>query len=203
MGQNFEYDEAAAGHADDFANRIDEPALYIGKFIHADAIDNDKGTKGIAFELQIAGGATTTFSLYTEKGDGTRIDSGFNRVQALMTIFGLRTLKTGKGMVRHYDDGKWGEVEGECYPELLNKDIGCALGKELFSKQNGGGDSWRMTLEAFFHPTSKFTASELRERKAKPEKLEKIQKTLKVRDKREKKAGEPEQPSVGMPAGEY
>lgn len=205
MGMNYDYDEEAASHADDFANRIDEGGLYIGKFKRADALETDKGTKGIYFELEVPGGGTTAFPLYTEKEDGTRI-FGFNKVQALMTIFGLKRLSTKPGMVSVFDpeEGKRVEQEGEIYPDLLDKDIGCALEKELYTN-NSGKDSYRMNLATFFHPTTKLTASEIRERKVKPEKIERIQRQVaKVRDNRTKKEVEPAQPGAGAPAaGEY
>lgn len=203
MGMNYEYDENAASHADDFANRIDESGLYIGQFKRADAIETEKHTKGIYFEFEVPGGGNAAFSLYTEKEDGTRI-FGFNKVQAMMTILGLKRLQPKAGMVSQYDpeEGKRVEVEGEVYPDLIGKTIGCALEKELYTG-GSGKDSYRMNLATVFHPDSKLTASEIRERKVKPEKIERIQRSLKTRDNREKRAAEPGQPAAGVPSGEY
>lgn len=203
MGMNYEYDENAASHADDFANRIDESALYIGEIKRADAIETDKGTKGVYFEVEAPGGGQASFTLYTEKEDGTRI-FGFNKVQALMTILGLRALRAQSGMVSVYDaeEGKRVEREGEVYPDLIGKTVGFALEKELYTN-NSGKDSYRMNLAAFFHPQTKLTASEIRERKVKPEKIEKIQRGLKTKDSRTKKEAEPSQPAAGAPVGDY
>lgn len=203
MGMNYEYDEGAASHADDFANRIDESALYIGEIKRADAVVAQSGTKGMYFEVEIPGGGSTSFTLYTEKEDGTRI-FGFNKVQALMTILNLKRLNAvaGKVMVYDADEGKKVEADGEVYPDLVGKQVGFALEKELYTN-NSGKDSYRMNLAAFFHPTSKLTASEIREHKAKPEKIEKIQRGLKTKDSRVKHVSEPAQPSAGVPSGEY
>lgn len=201
---DYDYDETAASHADDFANRIDENALYIGVMKRADSLLTDKGTKGIYFEFEAPGGGNASFSLYTEKSDGTRI-FGFNKVQALMTILGLRGLKAKPGMVSVYnaEEGKRVEEEGEVYPELCEKLIGVALQKELYTN-NSGKDSYRMELVSFFHPDTKLTASEIRERKVKPEKIAKIERSLKTRDSRTKKAAEPAQPGAGAPVdGDY
>jgi hypothetical protein len=201
---NYEYDEEAASHAEDFANRIDENGLYIGRFKRADAIESaNTGTKGIEFEFEMPGGGNATFSLYTEKSDGTRL-FGFNKVMALMTLFRLRTIKAMPGKVSKFDadEGKRVEMDGEVYPDLLEKDIGVALSKELYTS-NSGKDSYRMNLETFFDPKTKLTASEIKEGKAKPEKLERIVKQLKTKDSRVKKANEPAQPSAGAPVGDY
>lgn len=201
---NYDYDEDAAGHADDFANRIDESGAYVGKFKRAESIVSaNTGTKGIKFEFEAPGGGNTQFSIYTEKEDGTRI-FGFNIVQAMMTILGLRSLRAveGKVMVFDADEGKSIEEDGEVYPDLIGKDIGVVLQKELYTKQDGK-DGTRMGLSLVFHPTSKLTASEMKDRKAKGEKLERVLRSLKTKDSRTKKAAEPGQPAVGAPAGDF
>ena len=201
---DYSYDEEAAGHADDFANRIDENAAYIGQFKRVqEIVSANTGTKGIQFEFEAPGGGKAQFSLYTEKEDGTRI-FGFNLVQAMMTVLGLRGLKGQPGKVMQYDadEGKSVEVDGIRYPDLEEKNIGVVLQKELYTK-NDGKDGWRMNLATVFHPTSKLTASEIKEKKAKSEKLERILRGLKTKDSRKKVAAEPGQPSVGAPAGDY
>lgn len=207
MGMNYEYDEEAAGHADDIANRIDENGPYVGRFKRAESIvSTNTGTKGILFEFNAPGGGIAQFSLYTEKADGSRV-FGFNIVQAIMLLLGVKSLKAVPGKVQQFDEdqGKSVEVDGEVYPDLLDKDIGVLLQKELYTKRDGK-DGFRMNLVLAFHPTSKLTASELKDRKVKPEKLEKTMKSLKTKDSREKRAHEPGQPAVGTtpaPAGEY
>lgn len=201
----YEYDEDAASHADDFANRIDESALYIGEFKRVSAVLSKNNTQGMSFDFEVEGGGKTNFTLWTEKEDGTRI-FGFNKVQAMMTIFGLKSLRAEPGKVEVWDEeeGKRVEADGEVYPALQGKLIGCALEKELYTS-GSGKDSYRMNLAAVFHPVNKLTASEIRERKVKPEKIEKIQKGLRTRDNREKRTPEPGQPGAGapVPTGEY
>jgi hypothetical protein len=199
---NYEYDEDAAGHAEDFANRVDENGAYIGQFKRAEAIvSSNTGTKGVRFEFEAPGGGSAAFSIYTEKSDGTRI-FGFNIVQAAMSILGLRSLKAVPGKVQEFVDGKLAEVDGEVYPDLLGKNIGVVLQKELYTKGDGK-DGWRMNLQTVFHPTSKLTASEIKEKKAKPEKLDRILRSLKTKDSRQKREAEPAQPGAGAPAGDY
>lgn len=199
---NYEYDDQAASHADDFLNRADEPGAFVGEIKRADAVETEKGTKGIYFEVEAPGG-NTGFTLYTEKEDGERI-FGFNKVQALMTVLGMRSLRAAAGKVSVYDadEKKRVEVDGEVFPDLIGKKVGFILEKELYTNQSGK-DSYRMNLHSWFHPETKLFASEIRERKVKPEKIEKaLKQVAKVRDNRVKKAAEPDQPSVA-PAGDY
>ncbi|HEX7766303.1 MAG TPA: hypothetical protein VF443_06280 [Nitrospira sp.] len=202
---DYTYDEEAAGHADDFANRIDENGPYIGQFTRVEEIVSaNTRTKGMRFEFEVPnGGGKAQFSLYTEKEDGTRI-FGFNLVQAMMSLLNLRGLKAQPGKVMQFDEdqGRSVEVDGTRYPELENKDIGVILQKELYTK-NDGKDGYRMNLATVFDPVSKLTASEKKERKAKPEKVERIIRSLKTKDSRKKVAAEPGQPAVGAPAGDY
>lgn len=203
---NYEFDEEAASHADDFANRINENGMYIGQFTKAEDVTSaEKGTKGVYFEFECPGGGKTNFTLYTKKASGEVINVGMNKLQAIMLILGIKSgLRAVAGKVSKYnnDTNEREEVDGLVFPDLLGKDIGIVMQKELYTG-NDGKDRDRMGLLMTFHPGTKLSASEIRERKAKPEKLEKTLKTLKTIDKREKRAAEPSQPAVGAPAGEY
>lgn len=199
---DYEYDEEAAGHADDFANRIDENGPYVGQFTKAEAVvSREKGTNGIRFVFSMPGGGEADFTLWTAKADGERI-FGFNKVQAMMTILGVRSLKAVPGLVQGWDDGKKVEVEGEVYPDLCNKDIGVFLSKEL-TTTGSGKESYRMNLEGCFRASDKLTASEIREKKKTPEKFGKIIKGLKTKDSRVQKRAEPGSPDMGAPVGDY
>lgn len=200
----FEYDADAAGKADDWANRINESALYPGKLTRADAtVSSEKGTKGINFEFTMPNGASTTFSLWYERENGERIDMGYNKVQSLMTILGLRNLKTAPGKVSVWDmdEKKRVEVDGEVYPDLIDKEVIVALEKELTTGSNGQ-DSYRMNLSSFLRK-DKLTAAEIRDKKTKPEQVEKILKSLRTKDSRVKRSSEPSQPGMGAPTGDY
>lgn len=203
---SYDYDEEAAGHADDFANRINENGPYVGQFTRAEAnVSSGKGTHGIYFEFECPGGGKTGFTLYTKKADGSIINVGMNKVQAMMTIFGLKSgLKGVPGKVQVYneDTGQREEGDGTVFPDLLGRDIGLVMQKELYTGTDGSERS-RMNLLMAFDAKTKLSASEIKERKVKPEKLEKALKGLKTVDKRVAKAAEPSQPAVGAPTGEY
>ena len=202
MTVNYDYDPDAAGKADDVASRIDTSAAYVGKFKVAHAIKSAKtGTEGIHFEFVSPGGGSAGFDVYTRKEDGTPT-FGNNQIQAMMGILGLRGLTSRVGKLEAWDndEGKRVETEGETFPDLCGKDIGLVLQKEKYTK-NDGKESFRMNLYGIFHPESKFTASELKEKKAAPEKLEKMLRSLKDKDSRKPSATEPAQPAMGAVTG--
>lgn len=203
---SYDYDADAAGHADDFANRINENGPYIGQFTRAEAnVSAAKGTHGIYFEFECPGGGKTGFTLYTKKADGSIINVGFNKLNAIMTILGLKSgLRGAAGKVQAWDEDANERVErdGTVFPDLLGKDIGCVFQKELYTGTDGS-DRNRMNLLMTFDSKTKLSASEIKERVVKPEKLEKALKGLKTIDKRVAKQAEPSQPAVGAPAGEY
>lgn len=199
---SYDYDPDAAGHADDVANRIDESAAYVGQFKRAEAVvSQQKGTEGMLLEFELPNGGSTEFTLWTRKADGTPI-FGMNQLQAILTIFNLKGLSSVPGTVQEYDAdlGKRVEVDGEVFPDLLKKPIGVILQKEKYTS-NSGRDSYRMNLFGIFHPESRLTASEIKERKVKPEKFEKMLRGLKDKDSRKKKEAEPSQPAMGADGG--
>lgn len=201
MSTNYEYDPDAAGKADDVASRIDQSAAYVGKFKVVHAFKSSKGTEGLHFEFQSPGGGSAGFDVYTRKEDGSVV-FGMNQVQAMMAILGLRGLRAVDGKFEAYDfeEGKRVEKSGEVFPDLCDKDIGLVLQKEKYTKGNGQ-EGFRMNLFGVFHPVTKFTASELKERKSTPEKLEKMLRSLKDKDSRRAIAPEPAQPTVGVEGG--
>ena len=196
MTISFEYDDEAAGKAD----RVGiDAGPHIGKFTSVNSMKSrEKQTEGMHFEFESSDGSTTGFDLWTQE----RTWQGYNQMMAMMTILGLRGLKSVTGKYEAWVDGKREEVTGETFPELCGKDIGLVFQKELYSKGDGS-DGARYGLVGVFHPTTRLTASEIRERKTTPEKLDKIVRGLKVKDTRKPRAEEPSQPSVGANAGSY
>lgn len=199
------YDEEAAVAADNIANRISENAAYVGSFTRVEDLTSQKGTKGVYFEFECPGGGKTNFTLYTKKAEGEVINVGMNKLQAMLTILGLKHgLRAQPGKVQKWDEdeGKRVEADGMVFPDLIGKPIGLVFQKELYTG-NDGKDRDRMELVMSFDATSKLSASEIKERKAKPEKLDKVVRGLKTRDNRVKQAAEPSQPAVGASAGDF
>lgn len=200
MSMNYDYDEQAAGHADDVTNRVDATGAYVGSFKNAWAIRTAKEGHGIHFEFEVQGAGSVGLDLYTMDKDGKKF-FGYNQLQAMQTVLGVKGLKTAPGKITVYsqEENKRVEADGDVFPDLIGKRIGMVLQKELYTK-NSGADGYRMNIYAIFHPESRLMASEIRENKVKPEKLEKAMK-VKDKDSRTSKQ-EPAQPSVGI-SGNY
>lgn len=203
MGITYTYDESAAGHADDFVNRIDQSAAFVGQFKRAEALKSARtGTEGIRFEFDAPGEGGCRFDIYTVKQDGTKL-KGFNQVMAMMTCMGIRSgLETSPGKVQKYIDGEMQEVDGEVFTQLLGKDIGLVLQREDYTNETSHKDSYRMNLSGVFHAKSRLMASEIREHKTEPLKLARALRGLKNIDSRVH-ASEPDQPPTGAPRGDY
>lgn len=199
---DFEFDSEAVAKADKAADRINESGPYIGKFTRVAAVKTDSGARGLEFEFENAAGGDARFTVYTHSGKTGERTFGYDQVQALMLLLGAKELRAEPGKVRAYIEGQgWGEKDGLVYPALQNKPVGVVLQKELTTKSSGG-DSYRWNLYGQFQPETRLTASEIRERKTRPEKLEKILKGLRDKDARKTHAAEPSQPSVGI-SGDY
>lgn len=197
MITEYTFNEEQATKADDVANRIDTSGAYVGVFIRAEAVESEKGTTGVKLEFDGGSAGRAEFTLWTRKDDGSNA-FGMNFLQSIMMMMGLRGLASKEGRVLQWDAdaGQRIEVDGEVFPDLVGKHIGVVLQKELTTRQSGG-DSYRMNLYGVFHPDSKLTASEIRERKATPAKLDKLLKSLKDKDSR-KPGMEPAQPSMAF-----
>ena len=201
---SYDYDEKAASHADDVANRIDTGGPYIGVFKRAEAtVSAQKGTEGITLEFEVPGGGSVENTLWTRKSDGSSI-FGDNMVQAIRLILGVKgSMNSVPGKVMVWEEGKKVEADGEVFPQLCGKRIGVVFQKELFTKNNGQ-EGWRMNLYGVFDADSKLTASEIKEGVKEPKKLERLVRSAqKVKDSRVAAAAEPAQPAVGAAAGDY
>ena len=161
-------DPEAARGAEPTGGRITEKGKYVGKFLRAQHIVADSGTKGIDFDFQTDDGRRARFSIYTEKGDGTRI-YGFKQLMAIMTCLSLRQLADPKPIpakVFDFDLNKEVERVVPQFPELLGKPIGLLLTMEEY---NPG--KWRPNLYAPFQAETELVASEILDRKTVPTKL--------------------------------
>lgn len=203
VGYDFEPDEVAA--ADKNADRLTESGAYVGKFTKAEAVVSaEKGTKGVHLYFDSPGSGTCDFTLWTMSAAGEKF-FGFNQLQGMMYLFGLKGLvsKTGKVRVWDAETKTASEQDGETFPELVGKPIGLVMQKEIDSNIKTGKTVERMTLAGAFQAETRLMASELKENKTKPAKLDRLLKGLKTIDKRKGVAAEPSQPSIGVPDGDY
>lgn len=167
-------DQNAARKADSTGNQINEIGKYVGKFTQAEDIVAKTGTKGIALNFESDAGQKARISLYTMKSDGTHI-MGFDSLMAVLTCMSLRGIKPQTGIVKFWDNDQRKESErhGSVFPELCARPIGLLLETEEYEKQDGSVAN-RMVLAGVFQADTEFTASEILDRKTKPEHLEKM-----------------------------
>lgn len=222
---SYSYDEEAAGHAEDFANRITDNGAFTGVFLKvwpftaAPKEGSTVGTKGVHFEFESIGKETASFDLYTIGPKGSKNKDGvvrtenekfpgYNQLMALMFLMGIKgELKTKKGKVELWE-GEAGkrvrvEKEADIYPDLIGKSIGIVFQKELSNNRDSGKETSRIQFLASFHPETKMTASEIKAGEKAPKKFERILKSLRTKDSRTHHADEPAQPSQSIPTGDY
>lgn len=177
------FDEGAASKADE--GRIDTSGAYVFTITRAEATTSaKKGTQGVTLAGLSEGNGDVEFTLWTRREDGSPI-FGFNQLQAIMAVTGVRGLCGAKGKVMAWDEEEGGRMEkdGTVFPDLIGKKVGLVMQKELYTG-GSGKTSFRMNCVGAYHHESHLTASELKDRKVKPEKLEKMLARLKDKDSR-------------------
>lgn len=204
--ENFDYDfdSEAVARADRNANRITEGGAYIGQFNLAAATTSQHGTRGVEFDFEVPDGGRVNFTLWTHGRDGKQL-FGYDQLMGLAFLMGAK-LKAAPGKVSQWVDGPNGrekaEVDGMHYPELEGVKIGLMLEKELTGTKDNDGNKFRFNYFGAFDPTTRLTASEVKERKVKPEKYDRMLRQVqgKVRDARKAAPTEPAQPTMGAAA---
>jgi hypothetical protein len=169
----YNLDPNAARKADQGGNRINEIGKYIGTFTQAEDITAGTGTKGVAFRFE-SNGQTANLALYTTKSNGDQI-MGYQALMAIMTCLSLRNITPKPGTVKYWDNETKAEVtrSGQVFPELCNKPIGLLLETEEYQKSNGGVGT-KMVIAGIFQASTELTASEILDKKTKPEQLAKL-----------------------------
>lgn len=174
-------DIESARKADTTGASIKEPGKYVGEITQAKEIKSARtGTKGIEFSFKSQSGQKANISIYTLSASGEKYQ-GYEALMAIMTCMGLRSIKPVLGKATKYDYDTKKEVQEECqiFPELC-KPIGVLLETEDYQKQDGGAGT-RMVLKNVFQASTELTASEILDRKTKPEQLEKMVASLRHR----------------------
>lgn len=175
----YQLDANAAREADSIGSYLTETGKYTGTFTRAEKlISKNKGTHGIGFTFESAG-QTTRFDVWTMDASNKHL-SGFKAVNAIMACLSLRGITPKTGQVERYnwDTQQKETVQADVFPDLVGKPIGLVLQKTEYEKmrdgQYTGETGWRLELVAPFRAADEFTASEILDRKTKPEKLASI-----------------------------
>lgn len=163
----------AARKSDTGGGAIKETGKYVGAFTQAIDLKTKKGGKGIEFAFKTDSGQKANIAIYTMGANGDHYQ-GYEALMAIMTCQGLRSITPKDGVFTKYDfDAKKDvQVEGKIFPDLC-KPIGVLLETEDYTKQDGGLGT-RMVLKNVFQASTELTASEILDRKTKPEQLEKM-----------------------------
>jgi hypothetical protein len=186
----YELDPNAARKADQTGNRISEIGKYVGTFTQAEDVTASTGTKGVGLRFE-SNGQSANLSLYTTKANGDQI-MGYQALMAIMTCMKLRGLTPKAGTVKYWDNDAKAEAtkQAQVFPDLCGKPIGLLLETEDYPKNNGGTGT-RMVIAGIFQPETELTASEILDRKTKPEQLEKMVARLRHRPVRAAKGAAP------------
>lgn len=172
-------DTQAARKADTIGAYISETGKYVGTFLRAEKlVSQGKGTHGIGFTFKADDGRETRFDVWTMKANNEPL-SGMNQINAMMACLQLRGLKESNQRVKKWDADQKAEavIDAVCFGDLMNRPIGLLLRSEEYEKMKDGvktGDTgWRMNLFACFQADTELMASEILDRKTKPEQLAK------------------------------
>lgn len=170
--KQFGFNPESAKQADSSA-RIEEAGKYIGTIKHMEFITAKSGTTGFEIEFETDNKESASFSIWTEKSDGTSL-GGVHKINALLACVGARGLTPTNAQLEKYDFDKKERVMGNCViaPEMTGKRIGLLLQRENY--QNNSGD-WKYQMNFFscFHAQTELMAKEIIDRKTTPEALPK------------------------------
>lgn len=177
-------DKQAAIAADNHGGYLTETGKYKGRFTRAEKlVSKAKGTHGVGFTFESEDKRTTRFDLWTRKGSGENL-SGYESLQAIMTVMGIHELRPEAGEVDRYDydTKKHIKTQADVFPALVGKPVGLVLRSTEYEKMRDGyltGETgWRLELVAPFRAADEFTSSEIMLRHTKPVKLASVIATL-------------------------
>lgn len=167
----YKLDTQAARKADAGSSFIKEIGKYVGEFTQVEDITAKTGARGIGFSFEANDGQKADFQIYTQSAQGEKY-SGFDALMTIMTCMSLKNIEPKAGKVTHYDYDAKADVtkDAQIFPELM-KPIGILLETEDYINQSGDTKT-KMVLKNVFQADTELTASEILDRKTKPEKLE-------------------------------
>lgn len=170
--KQFGFNPESAKQADS-SLRIEEAGKYVGVIKHMEFITAKSGTTGFEIEFETDNKESASFSIWTEKKDGTPLGGG-HKINALLACVGARGLTPTNAQLEKYDFDAKERVMKNCIvaPEVAGKRIGFLLQRENY--QNDSGE-WKYQMNFFscFNAQSELMAKEIIDRKTSPEALPK------------------------------
>lgn len=170
--KQFGFNPESAKQADS-SLRIEEAGKYVGVIKHMEFITAKSGTTGFKIEFETDNKESASFSIWTEKKDGTPLGGG-HKINALLACVGARGLTPTNAQLEKYDFDAKERVMKNCIvaPEVAGKRIGFLLQRENY--QNDSGE-WKYQMNFFscFNAQSELMVKEIIDRKTSPEALPK------------------------------
>lgn len=197
----YQLDTKAARQADNVGGSINETGKYVGKFTQAVDITSSKGTKGIDLYFE-SNGQRVKLPIYTINHMGEKI-YGLQQLNAIMACLSLRGIDPVDGNYKRWDFDSKSEVteSGKLFPDLCNKPIGLLLETEDYLNGNGAQRT-RMVIAGIFQAGTELTASEILDKKTKPEQLARLVARLRHRPLKNAPAASHSGPPAGHPAAD-
>lgn len=187
----YKLDPVEARKADNAGGMIKEIGKYVGTFTQAVDITAKTGTKGVAFTFKTNDGQKANLSLYTVRSDGSKI-MGYQALMAIIACLNLRGIVTAEGQETFWDkvEKKEKQRPATLFPDLANKPIGLLLETEEYA-QDDGGVGVKMVLKGVFQAATELTASEILDKKTKPEQLPRLVQSLRHHPLKNNQAARP------------
>ena len=170
--KQFGYNPESAKQADS-SSRIEEAGKYVGVIKHMEFITAKSGTTGFEIEFETDNKESASFSIWTEKKDGTPL-GGVHKINALLACIGVRGLTPTNAPLEKYDFDAKDRITKNCVvaPEVANQRIGFLLQRENYKNDNC---EWKFQMNFFscFNAQTELMAKEIIDRKTSPEALPK------------------------------
>lgn len=170
--KQFGYNPESAKQADSSA-RIEEAGKYVGTIKHVEFVTANSKTTGFEIEFETDNKESASFTIWTEKADGTSL-GGVHKINALLACVGVRGLTPTNVQLEKYDFDKKERVMSNCVvaPEMAGKRVGLLLQRENYQNKS---NEWKYQMNFFscFHAQSELMAKEIVDRKTTPEALPK------------------------------
>lgn len=188
--------------ADEIAAGIRESGKYIGVITRAEKLTAGTGTVGLGLSFKADSGQTADYlDLYHTKDNGETL-SGLKTVNAILCCTKVSEATEGPIQCEKWQDGGRHRVTVTGYPDLMGKRVGLLLQQVLETDKNGK-DREKVQIFAVFNADTELTASEMYDKKTKPERLANMLDALLARPVRDNRKGGKSKPSGRSAADEY
>lgn len=188
--------------ADEIAAGIRESGKYVGVITRAEKLEAGTGTVGLGLSFKADSGQTAEYlDLYHTKGNGETL-SGLKTVNAILCCTKVSEATEGPIQCEKWQDGGRQRVTVTGYPALMGKRVGFLL-QQVLETDKSGKDREKVQIFAVFNADTELTASEMYDKKTKPERLANMLDALLARPVRDNRKGGKAKPAGRSAADDY